>query len=260
MPITQLKKGAESLIWTRAASDWLNDRVHLPAGTMHIPCLRRLPLIPSVTEDYPFPYAVVSSVAAVQALAGLPTLRNLLHNSVFFCFGRQTAAELIANGYRYLLCPVRSSVELTYYLADHLPTTASIAVLSAQRPAFPIAENLRTRGFKVREFILYQTITGACLADGSTIDANQRATIANTPSIICFASPSAVLGFSKVFHNEIDSLKKNFRAVAIGETTARQLRKSLPQIPCHLADDFALKDLIKTALKLIAKTTDILAD
>ena len=244
------------MIWTRAVSDWSDDQIHLPAGTVHIPCLRRLPLIPLVTEDYSFPYVVVSSVAAVQALAGLVKLRERLVGSTFFCFGRRTASELAVNGYRPLLCPVTSSAKLVDYLADHLPPTSQLAVLTAKQPAFPVAEGLRERGFKVSEFVLYQTIVGACLADGSVIDASQRATIVNNQSVICFASPSAVQGFTDVFHNEIDILKKKFRAVVIGKTTARQLTRSLPLIPCYLADDFTLTSLIKTALRVSDKTTD----
>lgn len=249
-----------TLIWTRAVSDWLNDRVYLPAGTIHLPCLRRVPLVPQVTEGHSFPYAVVSSVSAVRALAGLPKLQKRLSNSGFFCFGRQTANELAVNGYRQLLCPVRSSAELARYLIGHLPSATSIAVLGAKQPAFPVAESLRARGFKISEFVLYQTITGACLPDGSVIDAEQRLAIANRNSVICFASPSAVLGFDKVFHNELDSLRKNFRAVVLGKTTDQQLRKSLPSIPCHLAEDFTLTDLIKTALRITDKITDNSSD
>lgn len=245
-----------TLIWTRAVSDWSDDRIHLPAGTVHIPCLRRVSLVPHVAEGYPFPYVVVSSVAAVQALAGLVKLRERLVSSTFFCFGRRTASELAVNGYRQSLCPVTSSAGLVDYLADQLPATSRLAVLTAKQPAFPVAEGLRARGFEVSQFVLYQTIVGASLADGSVLDANQRATIANNRSVICFASPSAVQGFTKVFHNEIDRLKKKFRAVAIGQTTARQLTTSLPSIPCYLADDFTLTSLIKTALRISNKTTD----
>lgn len=245
-----------TLIWTRAVSDWSDDRIHLPAGTVHIPCLRRVPLVPLVTESYSFPYVIVSSVAAVQALAGLAKLRERLDGSTFFCFGRRTASELVVNGYRQSLCPVSSSTELVNYLADQLPVTSKIAVLTAKQPAFPVAEGLRTRGFKVSEFVVYQTVAGAHLPDGSVIGAKQRATIVNNQSVICFASPSAVRGFNKVFHNEIDILKKNFRAVAIGKTTARQLTTFSPLIPCSLADDYSLTNLIKTALRLIDKTTD----
>ena len=248
------------LIWTRAVSDWANDRVYLPAKTIHLPCLRRVPLVPQVTEGHAFPYVVVSSVSAVRALPRLPNLQKRLGNSNFFCFGRQTATELMANGYRSLLCPVHSSAELVSYLVDHLPAATSIAVLSAQQPAFPVAESLRAKGFKISEFVLYQTITGACLPDGSAIGGKQRSIVASRKSVICFASPSAVRGFNGIFHGEISMLNENFRAVAIGKTTARQLEKSLPLIPCYLAKEFTLTNLIKTALRLTVKTTDTLTD
>lgn len=215
------------MIWTRAVNDWGDDAVFLAnyqGKVLRIPCLSIVPLSP-LQQPQTYRHAVVTSVNALKSLEQSSKWQECLRSAMFHCFGATTHAALVAHGLRVELHQVEGAAALCARLVATLAQDTEVAVLSAQDPAFPLTERLQHNGIKADKLIFYRTDIAAQWADGSELQPQQREELGQAKHLVCFASPSAVLGLTARFKDCTAQWQTNFHALTIGATTASVAEK-----------------------------------
>ena len=210
------------MIWTRAVSDWGDDAVFLAnyqGKVLRIPCLSIVPLLPAL-QPKTYPHVVVTSANALKLLERSAEWQRCLRTAVFHCFGAVTHAALLARNLDVEQHQADGAAALCAQLIATLPRATEVAVLSAQEPAFPLTENLQQNGIKADKLIFYRTDIVARWADGSELQPQQCEELGREKHLVCFASPSAVLGLVARFKDCAARWQENFHALTIGATTA----------------------------------------
>jgi len=216
-----------TLIWTRSVEDWPADAPVLSRSAaatwdlLHIPCveIRPLPLLlPQVAPDY----VVITSANAAKRAAGEPALKqSMLAAKQVFTHGAKTAKALQALGINATLVHSASTAaDLCTWLGQNLQKPAHIWLPIAAEPAFDLAAGLAALGFATSVLPCYETLAEARQANRELFGAAQIAKLQQElTGVICFASPSAVAGFARVFAPRSHALGKSLHACVIGPTT-----------------------------------------
>lgn len=235
------------LIWTRAVTDWGDDAVFLAnyqGQVLRIPCISIVPLLPALPPQT-YPHVVVTSVNAIRYLEQSKDWWKCLHTAVFHCFGATTHAALVASGRRVEQYQVDDAAALGERLLGTLPRSTRVAVLSAQQSAFPLTETLHQHGIDASKLIFYRTDIEARWSDGGRIRQRQCEKLAREKHLVCFASPSAVLGLVAKFKDCTGLWQQNFHAITIGATTAVTAKQYFER--CDICAEQTIRGLIARA-------------
>ncbi len=241
------------VIWTRSRADWDEDRALLArlgltgSSVLHVPCvaLAAVPVGPIGYGEYSD--WVLTSAHAVEFFAADPERLGALRAAPrVHTFGEATTAALRKLGAHVEAHEgLRTAEELTARLALSLPETAKVVVPGAREPAFDVAGALKAGGRKAEAVACYATVTGAKRSDGSAFSAAHAKILPETWSgVACFASPSAVRGFTAVF-----AATPRLVALALGPSTAAAARRHA-FASVQVAPENTLESMAKTAAAL----------
>ena len=193
-----------SIIWTRAAEEWENDRDIFGqdlAQVVRLPCLRLQVLDakwPSQGAEDSSPERYVVCFTSQKAVEAVPKdVRPWLAQvKKVMTFGEQTQQALVRQGLPAVRLPASGGFEFSRILPTQLDPSDRVLICAAKYPAYPIAEDIRRAGFEVTQLALYSAESGVFSETGQDLDGKKLKELAEgLRGSICFASPSAVRGF-----------------------------------------------------------------
>lgn len=242
----------KTLIWTRSVDDWESDFKLLlgllpsEIPVVHFPCIRLAAIDRIELNSSAWTHAIFTSPHAVAFAMQDPLLAKALGQcKEIYTHGEATAAKLKSLGLTPTLIEgIRKGEELATVLAQKIPAGANIIVPGPKEPAFDMSGFLNSKGFKSQALICYETKASIHKPDGSHLSSQEVLDLQKSPNhVICFASPSAVQGFSgKIPHTLA-------RVVVLGPTT-REKAKSLSDL-VFMASHNRLESLIEKAKELL---------
>lgn len=247
-----------TIVWTRAGDDWQKDletAVTLdidPKVLTHIPCVSFQP-VPVKKTVSSANYIIFNSSNAVRFSMAQEPLAAVVRAAVkIFAIGPGTAETLAACG---LSATPGFSGSSAKDLADQLlkqGVGGSFLIPTAEQSAFDTAAYLTSQGSHAVSIPCYRTIQQAGHGDGKAFSPADIAQLKSSMmGIICFASPSAVLGFNHTFQVKTKLAKNTLLAVAIGATTMKEVLEYFPV--CEMAEQNSIRALLKKAQTLLNK-------
>lgn len=249
------------LIWTRAIVDWDEDQALLqqahvaPESILRLPCLQLTPYpVPALNQ---LPQAlVVTSVHGLHMARQSPVLQPLWSLAIpFYTHSRKTMRALASFQHHLNLRQppsVRTAHELADFMVQDLALGTHVLSLGAQEVAFDLVTYLRDRGLEATHLACYQTMAQLTQTNGQVFSKSDcRVLAAALAGILCFASPSAVAGFtSAMCQNDLlgdgGRWRQRLKAVAIGPTTAAACAPYFSSVVMSAKND--LGALLKLAL------------
>lgn len=233
-----------TLIWTRSKEDWEQDRAFFkdPKKVLHLPCITIAPLNISARPTFGTKYVIVTSQNALKFALRNPNLRTIIFDAeAVFTFGQETTQLCHSVGLRNVvrISAAHSSEELCKSVSQFLAPESPLMIIQALFPAFNSGSYLSSLGLDVTVVPVYKT-ESRCRVRLSP--AKLRA----LKGIVCFASPSAVEGFTTAIRNP--KKLKTLTAVVIGPTTAKACGKQFKGI--KIAKQARIESLIQLAEKL----------
>ncbi|MBI2601707.1 MAG: uroporphyrinogen-III synthase [Deltaproteobacteria bacterium] len=256
MILENLKK---TIIWTRSREDWEED-IQFFAGlpVIHLPCISiELLEISNLPEIGGTCVVVFTSRKAVQYSFRIPQMTVILSNSKtrVYCTGEKTAAEVSRQ------MEILGERPFGYALGKLFPrpspfkdfrcsTQDTILLPGPVERAIPLAEELNKQGLKVFPLDLYRTKSRLTLSDGTLPTPEQKAFLMDSlKGVVCFLSPSAVLGFRIALRPGMNRLGRNLHAVVIGETTKKACEGTFETI--HVAKKHSVVEVVTIARRLV---------
>ncbi len=233
-------KQHKKLIWTRAASDWLEDQFYFEDkqnSVIHLPCLRLqaidTPDVPeSLAQKNPF-VTVISSPKTIDYLYQRKPYWNLVEkNSQIFCFGEKTQSIAVSRGLKTIRLKQATTLEEMAPLIVELISKERLVFLpGGKKRAFDLDGFLKERGFQTERIDLYETNCQLRDRDEKPLsDAKRNQFIDQLAGVVCFASPSAVEGFAAVLEPQKNRLSSELVAVAIGKTSEKACKNFFDQV------------------------------
>ena len=227
----------DMIAWTRALQDQKKDLQLLgtPQWTP-MPCVEFKGL-PCQKELPPFDHFLITSQRSLDYLLHHEALRKEFTQKKSYTFGEQTTRAIHQAGGH----PERLEAKTGGGFVKRLPKGPRYLALGPKEPATPYPRLAQEHSLKIDYLALYETIIPLkpklpVVPDGVRV-------------IACFASPSAVLGFEKLY---LPVLTGPVLAVSIGPTTTEALAKIFPKV-CE-APRAHLVALFETAVRLSAES------
>ena len=138
----------------------------------------------------------------------------------------------------------------TYLCGAHSGEALTFFLPGAKKRAYALDEHLQSCGFKTLSCDTYEVQSGIFNTSGEPIDKKglEGSLASLNKPVVCFASPSAVLGFAKGLSScGLASIIQSCVAVAIGPTTFRACQSYFSEVhESSEASLASLADLAKT--------------
>jgi uroporphyrinogen-III synthase len=247
----------DKIIWTRSLEDWPSDVRVLKSAlehVVHLPCIRTealtQPLMPKFSQNQAI-IAVFGSAKAVEYSLANAALTGLLKRARrILALGSKTAACLQERGFRAETdSRWRGMADLAAHLTQSLSGSEAILAPGPKTRAMDLAELLEELDIDYIPVDVYETHPGLRGANDelllqTDIDRLQR----ELAGVVCFASPSAVIGFTKWLSPDLFGLRERLRVACIGETTQRKAIEHFDD--CHVCPLQSVESLFSTALEL----------
>ncbi len=240
------------LIWTRSIDDWKHDRPildMLDVDVLHLPCITMAGLSVKFPKRKPNIF-IATSGNAIRYSARHAALLNLMRSAeAVFAIGPGTKEALKEFKVNAEIPPgVNNAESLSNWLSSNIRPGSDVAWPCSREPSYDIAEHLRPFDIIIEPLAVYATERSLHLPNGKepdSVDIDRY--IQSLEGVVCFASPSAIEGFSKSLHPADNRLKHELTAVCIGETTASACKGHFDKIVvCETA---TVEDLAQTAAK-----------
>lgn len=251
-----------SIIWTRAIDDWQRDltiiaELNVDAHTvLHIPSVsfRAVDVGDKVALAN---YVIFHSSNAVRFAMGQEKIASAVRTAVkIFSIGKGTSETLSTYG---LSATPGFAGNSAKHLADQILQSGvggTFLIPTAKEQALDSAAYLRSQGRSAEAVVCYETKRLATNASGVAFSASEAKDVGNKLSgVICFASPSAVEGFSKVFALSGSGLSKKLVPVAIGATTKAEVLKHFAT--CFCSAQSTVPSLFVEALKQLDRMNGV---
>ncbi len=206
------------LIWTRSREDWAEDQ-HLFKGYkkkyLHMPCLRTnsIPFELDLPEKV-FSLAFTSSKGSEYFLKSKEGLLALQKAKSIYALGKASADPLLAAHYSVEVAHSKNGRDFKDWLLDRSCVDDFFVLPGARERAYELAEGLQNAGRSAKKIDIYSTLATATTSLGDSVGEDDILEL-SLGSVVCFASPSAIEGFSKAVAN-----RSLIIAICIGETTA----------------------------------------
>lgn len=240
------------LIWTRSIDDWKVDKNVLQkfdVDVLHLPCIAMTGISVKFPRRKPQVF-IATSGNAIRYAARHTALLNLMRTSeAVFAIGPGTKEALsefkvvaeVPNG-------VINAKSLADWLSKNLRPGTEVAWPCSKEPSYDIAEHLRRFDIHVEPLAVYETERSLHLPHGKEPDADDlERYVQSLEGVVCFASPSAVEGFTKSLRPTDNRLKHELTAICIGETTTAACRGHFEKIvTCNTP---TVEQLAETACK-----------
>ena len=226
-----------TIIWTRSADHWPQD-CNLLEGTEYqrLPCLSyrdftQQELMSQLQgSKFPKPHSLIGVLTSAHTIKSLNRSPSLLDKcEKWYVVGKKTRdcfnALSLAGKIADLPQGVKKGADLAQYLCkSYHGKKLTFFLPGAKKRAYKLDEHLQSCGFEVLSCNTYEVQTGIFDDKGVGVskqfldDVFARA----SQPVICFASPSAVLGFtSGLIKHGMSAVFPRCRVVAIGPTTLK---------------------------------------
>lgn len=213
------------LIWTRALDDWEQDKQIFDRlrkkEVLHLPCISMHGLPVKFSRQKPQVF-VLTSANAVRYTARHYALVNLMKSAeAVYAIGAGTQKalkELRVNA--EVPENILTAQDLAVWLSRNLSPGTSVAWPSAREPSYNLQNHLARYNIDVDVLAVYYTEKALLLPNGKAPDAKDIERYVQTlEGAVCFASPSAVEGFTRTLMSTVNQLQKELTAIVIGPTT-----------------------------------------
>lgn len=203
------------VVWTRPLEDWESDQKILkPTHRMLLfPVTRQIEVCPQLPHKACDQVILTSRKAADAFFHKAQLSKDALHKLEFLTFGLETYKHLLSLNYRTRLIPAPSAKKFAEILAMETKKGTVIWFPRPVETAFPLSDYLRTHGIEVFDLELYRTEAI------KTIEPQLLQQLTSEPSVVCFASPSAVKAFVDIIRNHDEARLYRYQPIAIGPTT-----------------------------------------
>ncbi|MFK7825272.1 MAG: uroporphyrinogen-III synthase [Oligoflexales bacterium] len=252
------------IIWTRPAGLWAEDK-SLLKGTKHLrlPCLAYHDFghkeIISQLPESGLPESgsligVLSSAHTVMSLNNAPELLNKCKK--WYAVGERTRdcfnASKNSRCYAYLPQGVRKGADLASFLCKfYQGQKITFFLPGAKKRAYQLDTHLLACGFQVVCCNTYEVKIGIFNTDGGQMSKKSlEGAVSGMPDpAVCFASPSAVAGFTSTLEQAgLNTFLQKCKAVAIGPTTLKACQRSFQKV--FEASDPSMVSLVELAKNL----------
>ena len=239
------------IVWTRSADDWEHDKPILEArdvDALHLPCIAMTGLAVKFPKRKPQMF-ILTSGNSVRYCARHPALFNLMRSCEgVFAVGPGTKEALKAHKINSEVpAGVTNAEQLTMWLAHNLRPGTDVAWPCSKEPSYDIAGTLSRYDIQVDQLPIYATEESLHLPHGKAPDteAIQRY-IQSLEGVVCFASPSAIEGFTRSLIPSENRLRHELIACCIGSTTSAFAEGHFDKI--ITAPTPSIESLVETAI------------
>jgi uroporphyrinogen-III synthase len=242
------------LIWTRSADDWEHDKPILDAhdvDKLHLPCIAMTGLAVKFPKRKPHMF-IMTSGNAVRYAARHPALFNLMRSSEgVFAIGPGTKEALKNFKINADVPPnVTNAEQLTTWLSHNLRPGTDVAWPCSREPSYDIAGHLARYDIHVDPLPVYATEKSLHLPHGKAPEAEDiERYIQSLEGVVCFASPSAIDGFTRSLTPSENRLRHELIACCIGGTTSAFAEGHFDKI--LVAPTPSVSALVETAVKAL---------
>ena len=206
------------IIWTRSLEDWAKDQMMFQGYKgkyLHLPCLSSTPIsFEAELPKEPFFLAFTSSKASHYFLSSKVGQNFLRHARSLFALGKATAEPLLEAGLIVEVAQVKNGEEFQNWILKRSEKNDLFVLPGGLERAFDLESGLKNANRRALKLDIYATQALATTSLGTPILKETSEEIA-LGSVVCFASPSAVGGFSAAI-----SKRDLVTAICIGDTTA----------------------------------------
>ncbi len=215
-----------SLIWTRAFDDWAYDKKildELDLDVLHFPCIELATVPVKFPKQKPQIFVFTSANAVRYAMRHAALINLVKSAEAVYAVGPSTLAALTDCHMHAEIPPAVSSAEhLAIWISRNIAPHTAIAIPSAKEPIFDFKEYLGRYAIHADVLPVYQTHRALRLPNGKIPDkAVIDRLIQTLEGVVCFASPSAVEGFTNTLVLNPNRLTEALTAVVIGPTTEK---------------------------------------
>jgi uroporphyrinogen-III synthase len=243
------------LIWTRSADDWEHDKPILDAtdaDVLHLPCLAMTGLAVKFPKRKPQIF-IFTSGNAVRYASRHPALFNLMRSCEGVLAIGPGTKEALKDFKVHAEVPagVANAEQMSQWLAHNLRPGTDVAWPCSKEPSYDIATHLARYDIHVEPLPVYVTEKALHLPHGKMpIDHDIERYIQSLEGVVCFASPSAVEGFTRSLQPSENRLRHELIACCIGQTTASFAHGHFDHI--MVAPEQTVESLVATAVKHLA--------
>lgn len=242
------------MIWTRSADDWEHDKPILEAldiDVLHLPCIAMTGLAVKFPKRKPQMF-IFTSGNAVRYAARHPALFNLMRTSEgVLAVGPGTREALKSHKINAEVPQgVTNAEQLTQWMAHNLRPGTDVAWPCSKEPSFDIAGTLVRYDIQVDPLPVYATEKCLHLPHGKApAKEDIERYIQSLEGVVCFASPSAIDGFTRSLNPSENRLRHELIACCIGQTTSAFAEGHFDKI--IVAPEHSIEALAQTALKAL---------
>jgi uroporphyrinogen-III synthase len=240
------------LIWTRSADDWEHDKPILDVtdiDVLHLPCIAMTGLAVKFPKRKPQIF-IFTSGNAVRYSARHPALFNLMRSSEgVLAVGPGTKEALKSHKINAEVPPgVSNAEQLTEWMTQNLRPGTDVAWPCSKEPSYDIAGSLVRYDIHVEPLAVYATEKALHLPHGKMPDDSDiERYIQSLEGVVCFASPSAIDGFTRSLNPSENRLRHEVIACCIGQTTAAFAEGHFDKVV--IAPTHSIESLVETAVK-----------
>ena len=233
-----------TVVWTRPAEDWSYDQrfVKAEGPVLLFPLTQQVSCQPAIPNKACEFVIITSRKAAETFLKVAAPQRELWQKAEVVTFGMETYKYLLGQNIRTRLIQAPSAKEFCEILLSELKKGTVLWFPRPLETAFPLSEQLRAHGLEVLDFVLYKT------EPLKVYDPLQVQKLTAEPSVICFASPSAVKAFVDIIRTFDEARFYKYTPVAIGHTTLSSAQSYFNET--YVASQSTLQSLWERAVEV----------
>lgn len=209
---------------------------------MHLPCIKTSPITFSIDQFPSFYSVALTSQKGAEYLIDSPLGKPLLDKAEsIFAMSKGSAKPLLARGMNVVFSDSKLGADFCQWLIKMTPPHTHFVLPGGKERAFDLMGALNSNQRTAQMIDIYETKSLVTTSNGSEINQTTLSKI-SIGSVVCFASPSAVIGFQNLF-----SSRKKITAVCIGQTTAKAASQYKEVI---VLESPSIENLFQTATKI----------
>lgn len=250
------------MIWTRGLKDWTYDQKLFSKSdrVVHLPCVNLKKIVIRDVKDIADFFTLGATYAIFTSVNGVELcLQNseILHIFRSKCQGIYTVGEKARRALeQYQLQDLhKGSRDYAQELGQNILESAQVGqqffLPGAAERAFDFEKFLQGYSYRSLSLNCYKTLKGAFGKNGQAVSSFLDLGISSEiieNGVLCFASPSAVIGYHNACPSRDSIWKQKPIAVAIGKTTYASCRDFSQR---HLASTPNLQGLVAAAREIL---------
>jgi uroporphyrinogen-III synthase len=202
---------------------------------LHVPLTQQVNCVPTIPQKACDFVLVTSRKAAEAFLKVAAGQKELWQKAEMLTFGMETYKYLLGQNIKTRLIEAPSAKEFAEILLCELKKGTCLWFPRPLETAFPLSEHLRAHGLEIHDLEVYKT------EPLQHFDPLLIQKLTAEPSVVCFASPSAVKSFVDLIRSSDEARFYRYIPVAIGNTTMSSAQSYFNEI--HIASQATLQSL-----------------